>query len=94
MPKTDTPALAAAQAEAGDAPKPVEFSYDDTTYTASSDAAEDIDAREHLEDGNMTLFARALLGPEQWRRFKSKKRTYDDALNLVNAWSDAAGLGK
>lgn len=97
MPKNtdETTDQAAAIAEA----KPVEdatmkFSFDGVEYEVRADIFDDIDFREHLEDGDHTLVARALLGARQWAEFKQKHRKRQTAVELINAWGDAAGLGK
>lgn len=76
-------------------PKTLTFAYDGTEYTVPADFTDSLAFHEHIEDGNYVLCARDLLGPRQWREFqRSKARTYEHALELVNAWSDAVGLGK
>jgi hypothetical protein len=93
MPKT--PEQAAAAAEATEEPaKAVEFEFDGVTWTIAADAFEDLGVREHLEDGDLVLVAREMLGPQQWRRFRAKKRDRAQAYDLINAWGEAAGLGK
>lgn len=94
MPKSDNPETQAAMDEATGAADATRFEYDGESYEVPADRINDIDVREHLESSNMTLFARELLGPAQWRRFKSKPRTYTDAVSIANAWSAAAGSGK
>ena len=75
--------------------KTLTFTYDGAEYTVAADFTDSLAFHEHIEDGNYVLCARDLLGPRQWRAFQAAKpRTYEHALELVNAWSDAAGLGK
>jgi hypothetical protein len=76
-------------------PKTLTFTYDGTEYTVAADFPDSLSFHEHIEDGHYVLLARDLLGPRQWRTFQSKPgREHLHALELVNAWSDAAGLGK
>jgi len=98
MPKNDNEPgsdLQAAVAEAKPATaEKVKFSYDGVEYEVAADIQSSIEFNEHLEDGNLTLLARAVVGRSQWAMFRRNHTSYQEALDLVNAWSTAAGLGK
>ncbi len=97
MPKNpeETPVdMAAAVVEAKS--ETVKFTYGGTEYECpnSSDIMDALEFMLAAEDGHDLQMARALLGPQQWRNFANKHRKADDARKMINAWSEAAGLGK
>lgn len=52
-----------------------------------------LELAEALEADEMTGALRALLGPDQWARFKATKPTIGDRNDLFNAWVETIGLG-
>ena len=57
----------------------VTFEYDGETYTVNADVIkDDIEILEAFEDNKVTTAIRAIVGPDQWRLFKAKKRGVDD----------------
>jgi hypothetical protein len=74
----------------------VKFTYDGVEYevSATADVYDSLDFREAMEDSDHTLMARALLGPRQWAQFKLTHKKYTQAIEMINAWGDAVGLGK
>lgn len=58
-----------------------EFAYDGVTYAITVDGEkffDDVDVLEMLEDDKSIGILKTLVGPVQWAKFKSKKRTADD----------------
>ena len=74
----------------------VKFSYGGNDYEAptSSQMYDDIEFMLAVEDGHEIQMARALLGPQQWRMFALRHRKANEAREMINTWSEAAGLGK
>jgi hypothetical protein len=60
----------------------IRFSYDGEQYEIPSAADWDVDALEAFEDQKIITCVRLILGPEQWKRFKAKKRTMGDLNGL------------
>lgn len=96
MPKTQTdlPETETETEPVEAAAPPLKFTFRGDEWEAPADFRDSIEFHETIEDGDFTKLARAILGPAQWRQFKLKHTRYTDALELANAWSDAAGLGK
>lgn len=91
--KTTTAARVAARAEAEGAS--IEFEYDGETYSIPSHAkAWDVDVLEAVEDGKIATAARALVGADQWRQFKAKRRSVEDLNDFFEAMQKAGGFGE
>lgn len=67
------------------------FEFDGRTYVVPPVTEWDVDAIEAVEDGRMATACRALLGEEQWRAFKSRKRTVADLRDLYQTIEAALG---
>lgn len=61
--------------------KTVEF--DGETYEIPANPLDDVEVMEAWEDEKFTVLLRCLLGPAQWRKFKSKKRTQAELWQLI-----------
>jgi len=74
----------------------VKFTYRYNEYEAPTSAQmyDDIEFMLAVEDGHEIQMARALLGPQQWRLFALRHRKANEAREMINTWSEAAGLGK
>ena len=68
----------------------VTFTHEGGEYTVAKASFGDLDVVEPWEDGKYVIAVRELLGPEQWRAFRSTDRTYSDCLSLFSAALDAA----
>lgn len=72
----------------------IDITHKGVTYTlpaARRDAP--IELAEALERDEMTAAVRALMGDEQWARFKATKPTIGDRNDIFDAWIAAIGLG-
>src|SRR5882672_1831562 len=78
-------ALEALKAEVEDRPKEHKFTHDGVEYSFSSDILDDVEVVEAFSDKNTIGMVRAILGPTQWSRYKSKKRTMADLTSLTEA---------
>jgi hypothetical protein len=76
------------EAEAG----PVEFAFDGETYTIAPAAEWDLDVMERVEDGKVTTAVRELLGPGQWKTFRSKPRKVADMGAMFATIEKALGV--
>lgn len=83
-------AAKAAKVEAFDETHEVEF--DGETYMIPPSSQWSISAIEAYEDGKVVTMVRAILGTEQWERFKRKPRTAADLGSLFEAMQEALGL--
>jgi hypothetical protein len=70
----------------------VSFDYDGHNYTIAPTTEWDLDVLESYEDGKIAATVRALLGPEQWATFRSKKRNVGDLGSLFEALQSAIGI--
>lgn len=61
-------------------------------FAASLDDA-DGSVLDAIDDQKLSYALRHLLGPEQWRRFKSTKPKVRDYADLFNAYAKVIGLG-
>lgn len=71
----------AKSSETSEAPEGVgeySFKYDDVEYFVKAVSDWPIDVLEGMQDDKLLIAIRALLGPEQWKTFKSKPRTNKD----------------
>lgn len=59
--------------------------FDGESFSFSADLLDDVEVMEAWEDGKHTTLLRHLLGPDQWAKFKKKKRPVVDIYNLLNA---------
>lgn len=69
----------------------VTFTYDEETYTVPKMEEWDLDVFEQMETNPLSS-AKTLLGDDQWKAFKSKKRTMKDLNSLFEALGEAQGL--
>ena len=74
----------------------VKFTYGGNEYECPTAAEmyDDLEFMLAVEDGHEVQIARALLGPQMWRSFTNRHRTVNEAREMINTWSQAAGLGK
>jgi hypothetical protein len=70
----------------------VTFTWDGETYTLPHPDTWDLDVFEYVELNQMVLAAKALLGPVQWARYRAKRRTFPDLLDMFNQMWAAAGV--
>lgn len=70
----------------------VTFEYDGVTYTAPPAIEWDVEVFEAAEDGKIVSAVRALIGPDQWAKFKEKKRTIVNVSELFDAAKAALGV--
>lgn len=71
----------------------IELEFDGEAYSLPPAVEWDLTVLESLEDGRVVNAARAIVGPEAWARFKSKRRTAKDLSAFLEAIIEAAGLG-
>lgn len=89
----------AARAEAKATPRVITFEHDGLTYTVTSEAAEDVELFEAIEDEKYMSAVRGFLGREQWAAFKDAHRTPAGRVpmpameSLLNALMGAIGQG-
>lgn len=69
-----------------------EVEYDGETYSVPPTMEWDLDVLEALEDGQIVKAVRALLGEEQYAKFKSTKPTVADLNALFEEIGKAAGF--
>ncbi|MGK5496392.1 hypothetical protein [Streptomyces sp. URMC 125] len=84
----NTKAVENAKTEATDVESPRTFEYKGETYTVPGlmDMPVEVLELEDVEDVNPTTLARAIIGEEQWAKFKAtgaKVRDFNDFLALV-----------
>lgn len=94
MPKEDertTDAARAARAEAIQAPVKVTFSGH--TYEVAYENRNSIEFYEALEDRKSMSVVRAMLGREQWRTFKERHTSSDDAGEFMTEYGKVTGSG-
>lgn len=93
-----TPAKARAavkkEATPDELPEKVTITYDGEDYEIEVAAFDDIEVMEAVEENKFVGAVKALLGPAQWLRFKSKKRSYSvDVVEILNLISkEIAGV--
>ena len=68
------------------------FTYDGVKYTVDNTMDWDLDVLEAIEDDKIVTIVRALLGPDQWAKFKAKPRKVTDLNELFEAIAKAVGL--
>lgn len=68
------------------------FTYDSVKYTISDSLDWDLDVTESLEAGNYLLAIKGILGPAQWAKFTSKRRTNRDLNALLEKATAAIGI--
>lgn len=84
---------AARRAEVDDAAaQNISFSFDGERYELEPIRDWDLDVMEAIEDERYVAAVRAMLGPKQWARFKSKRRTMTDLLDIFGTAEKAAGV--
>lgn len=70
----------------------VDVTYQGAVYAMPADPDDvDGDVVDAMDDGKGSRALRALLGPEQWARFKATKPKARDYGALIQAWAEAAG---
>lgn len=69
----------------------IRFEFDGEEYVIATASDWDVEVLEAFEDGNIVQTVRALLGADQWARFKSKRRTVGDLNDLFQEAQDALG---
>ncbi len=70
----------------------VRFSFDKVEYVIPPAKEWDLDVLESWEDGKVASTCRALMGPDQWAKFRSVKRTVEDLNSLFEALQEALGV--
>ena len=68
------------------------FTFDGVKYSVDNTMDWDIEVLEAVEDDKIVTIVRALLGPEQWEKFKAKPRKVADLNALFEAIAKAVGL--
>ena len=85
-------ARAAVAAEAAEEkPETIQFDYDSYTYTVNLEDVDDAGVLEDFEDGKIVIPLRNILGEDQWKVFKSKKRRSKALSDLAEAMFDKVG---
>lgn len=85
----DTSALDALKAEAQGLG--VSFTYDDEIYVVDRAEDWDLEVFEAAESGKFVTAVKTLLGEDQWKRFKSKKRKIQELTDIFGAAQKALG---
>lgn len=80
----------AAKAEATKKPHP--FTFDGESYTVPNTTNWDLSVIEALEDEKIIAAVRAIVGLEQWAKFKKKTRKVEDLNAFFEKISEAAGI--
>ena len=62
--------------------KTVEFDGD--SYTVAKEILDDVEVLEAWEDGKHATLCRLILGADQWKQFKSKKRSVSEMYAFLN----------
>lgn len=89
----------ARKAEVTGAVRDASFEYHGRTYMVTSEAANDLELFEAVEDGKEMTAVRSVLGAEQWQAFKDDHRTDTGRVPLepvegfIHALMGALGLG-
>lgn len=68
------------------------FTFDGVKYSVDNTMDWDLDVLEAVEDDKIVTIVRALMGPDQWAKFKSKPRKVADLNALFEAIAKAVGL--
>jgi hypothetical protein len=69
------------------------FEFEGETYTAPASSEWDLDVLEALEEGRMIAAVKALVGPEQYARFRAKHSKIADLEAFMEALQGAVGAG-
>lgn len=72
--------------------KELEFEYDGVKYVVPAPKLWPLEVIEAQEDGRFNAAIRELLGPKQYKKFRSKPRTLEDLDNISGVLMDAADL--
>ncbi|SRR6266704_1603641 len=80
-------AVKAAITEATEEDQPITVEFEGETYTVEVSRLSSIDFFESMQDNNFALMIRAMLGPAQWKLFKSRHTD----INALSGFSDAFG---
>lgn len=98
--KTAAAAKRRAEADAeGNGPKFYELDFDGQHYVIESEAANDLELYEHLENEHYLQALRGFLGDDQWQQFKESQRNdagrvpMDRFEDFLNACMEAIGAG-
>lgn len=70
----------------------VTFTYDGVEYTIPPGKSWPLEAQELSEEGRFLAAIKLVLGPKQYKTFKSKPRTLGDGEDLMTAMFDAVDL--
>jgi hypothetical protein len=68
------------------------FTFDGVKYSVDNTMEWDLEVLEAVEDDKIVSIVRALLGPDQWAKFKAKPRKVTDLNELFQAIAKAVGL--
>jgi hypothetical protein len=68
------------------------FTFDGVKYSVDNTMDWDLEVLEAVEDDKIVSIVRALLGPDQWAKFKAKPRKVADLNDLFQAIAKAVGL--
>lgn len=74
----------------------VSFEYDGETYTYDKTVLDDVDVLEAVDRNQLTVLVQAVVGAEQYQKFKEKRRTISELAEFSKVCFKAAGsdLGK
>ena len=72
---------------------PVEFEYNGETYSIPPAEEWDIDVLEAIDDNKLTYALKALVGEEQYARFRKTNRTVKALGEFMSAATKGAGAG-
>jgi len=64
-----------------DTTKTVDF--DGEEYTVAKEVLDDVEVLEAWEDGKHATLCRLILGADQWKKFKSKKRSVTEMYEVI-----------
>lgn len=70
----------------------VSFAYDGETYAIPPTSEWDLDVLVSYENGKIAATVEGLLGADQWKTFRSKKRTVGDLNGLFEELQKAVGV--
>lgn len=72
----------AVETVSADAVETVNVKHEDAEYTIAKSTMSDLDVLEPWEDGQYVVAVRNILGPDQWKAYRSKKHDYSNLLEL------------
>lgn len=71
----------------------VSFKFGGESYSVGAADGWDVEVLEAFEDGKIVTAVRALLGADQWARFKATKPTVGELNAFFEVAAEALGLG-